>query len=98
MNAKRGYVPEDQRNFSPEAILTLKEASKHILYLLNEGYDLKQAAIFVGNHFMLSERQRLAVMRSVASGQQLSERKTCFLLQWGLHSTLLQHQQQIVFL
>lgn len=75
MNAKRGYVPEDQRNFSPEAIPTLKEASKHILYLLNEGYDLKQAAIFVGNHFMLSERQRLAVMRSVASVQQLSERK-----------------------
>ena len=75
MDAKRGFVPEDERNFSPEAISTLKTASRHILYLLNEGYDLKQATVFVGNHYQLSERQRLAVMRSVASRQQLSERR-----------------------
>lgn len=75
MDAKRGFVPEDERNFSPEAISTLKTASRHILYLLNEGYDLKQATVFVGNHYLLSERQRLAVMRSVASRQQLSYRR-----------------------
>ena len=75
MDAKRGFVPEDERNFSPEAISTLKTASRHILYLLNEGYDLKQATVFVGNHYLLSERQRLAVMRSVASRQQLSDRR-----------------------
>ena len=75
MDAKRGFVPEDERNFSSEAISTLKTASRHILYLLNEGYDLKQATVFVGNHYQLSERQRLAVMRSVASRQQLSERR-----------------------
>ena len=75
MNAKRGYVPEDDRNFSPAAISTLKTASRHIIYLLNEGYDLKQATVFVGNHYLLSERQRLAVMRSVASRQQLSDRR-----------------------
>ena len=54
MNAKRGYVPEDERNFSPEAVSVLRTASKHVLYLINEGYDLKQAATFVGNHFVLS--------------------------------------------
>ena len=75
MNAKRGFVPEDVRNFSPEAVVIMKTASRHICYLLDEGYDLKQAAVFVGNHFLLSERQRLAVMRSAASKQQLAERR-----------------------
>lgn len=75
MDARRGYVPEDDRNFSPEAIRKMKTASRHISYLLNEGYDLKQATVFVGNHFLLSERQRLAIMRSAASRRQLSERK-----------------------
>lgn len=75
MDAKRGYVPEDERNFSPEAIEKMKTASRHISYLLEEGYDLKQATVFVGNHFLLSERQRLAIMRSVASQQQLLQRK-----------------------
>lgn len=75
MDAKRGYVPEDERNFSPEAIGIMSTASRHIRYLLDEGYDLKQASTFVGNHFLLSERQRLAIVRSLTSGQQLSNRK-----------------------
>lgn len=74
MNSKRGYVPEDERNFSAESIKIMKMASWHICYLLDEGYDLKQAAVFVGNHFLLSERQRLAVTRSVASKNQFAER------------------------
>lgn len=74
MDAKRGYVPEDDRNFSPESIEIMKTASRHIRYLLDEGYDLKQASTFVGNHFLLSERQRLAIVRSLASGQSLAER------------------------
>ena len=75
MNAKRGYVPEDDQNFSNTAIETLKKASHHISYLINEGYDLKQASTFVGNHYVLSERQRLALMRSVATKKQLEDRK-----------------------
>ena len=74
MNSKRGYVPEDERNFSAEAIKKMKTASRHICYLLDERYYLKQAAVFVGNHFLLSERQRLAITRSVASRKQLTER------------------------
>ena len=76
MNAKRGYVPEDERNFSLEAVEKMKIASSHILYLINQGYDLKQATVFVGNHFQLSERQRLAIMRSVASDQDRIKRKS----------------------
>ena len=75
VNAKRGYVPEDERNFSPAALDTLRTASRHIGYLINEGYDLKQAAVFVGNRFLLSERQRLAVMRSLAAADQLERRR-----------------------
>ena len=75
MNAKRGYVPEDERNFAPEAIRTMQKASCHVRYLINEGYDLKQASTFVGNHFLLSERQRLAIMRSLATDEQLANRK-----------------------
>ena len=73
--ARRGYVPDDERNFSPESIEKLRIASRHVLYLINEGYDLKQATTFVGNHFLLSERQRLAVMRSLATAEQLAMRK-----------------------
>lgn len=75
MDAKRGYVPQDDVNFSPAAISTMKTASRHICWLLNEGYELKQASTFVGNHFMLSERQRLAIVRSVAADAQLKTRK-----------------------
>jgi hypothetical protein len=75
MNAKRGYVPKDERNFSPAALETMKKASRHVCYLLDEGYDLKQASTFVGNHFSLSERQRLAIVRSVASVVQIHNRK-----------------------
>ena len=75
MNAKRGYVPEDERNFSAEALEILRTASGHISYLINEGYDLKQASVFVGNHFLLSERQRLAIMRSLATDSQLRSRR-----------------------
>lgn len=70
MQAARGRVPEDAENFSFEAVQKLRKACRHVCYLLNEGYSLKAACTFVGNHFLLSERQRLAVMRSVASEAQ----------------------------
>ena len=74
MKAKRGYVPEDERNFSISALETMRIASRHINYLINEGYDLKSASTFVGNHFLLSERQRLAIVRSLATKEQLETR------------------------
>ena len=36
---------------------------------------MKQASTFVGNHFLLSERQRLAILRSLAADEQLEKRK-----------------------
>ncbi len=52
----------------------MQAASRHVRYLINEGYDLKQASMFVGNHFLLSERQRLAIARSLATDAQLTAR------------------------
>ena len=75
MLAKRGFVPEDEISFSPEGVKRIQTASAHVFYLLNEGYDLKQATTFVGNHLQLSERQRMAIMRSLASREQLAERE-----------------------
>ncbi|MBR2834739.1 MAG: DUF434 domain-containing protein [Coriobacteriales bacterium] len=75
MNAKRGFLPKDDRYFSPEALKVLQRASRHIFYLINEGYDLEQAATFVGNHFQLAERQRLAIIRSLATKEQLASRE-----------------------
>lgn len=74
LNPKRGFVPEDVRNFSQEALALMRTASRHVRFLINEGYDLKMAATFVGNHFLLSERQRLAIMRSLATDAQRNER------------------------
>ena len=75
MDAKRGFVPEDIKNFSPQALVIMRTASRHVCYLANEGYDLKQATTFVGNHYLLSERQRLAIMRSVATQVQIENRQ-----------------------
>ena len=75
MNAKRGYLPADEKNFSPTALESMRTAARHILYLINEGYDLKTASTFVGNHFTLSERQRLAIVRSISSTEQLNIRR-----------------------
>ena len=61
MDARRGYVPEDDRNFSPDSIKTMRVASRHIAYLINEGYDLKQASTFVGNHLLLSGRPKALI-------------------------------------
>lgn len=75
MDAKRGFVPEDVKNFSPQALEIIRTASRHVSYLINEGYDLKQSTTFVGNHYLLSERQRLALMRSLATQAQIESRQ-----------------------
>lgn len=72
---KRGYVPEDEKFFSDKSMTILKKASDDIRYLINNGYQIKNASVFVGNHYNLSERQRLALVRSVSSQEQLSKRK-----------------------
>ncbi len=75
MSTKRGYMPEDEVSFSEDSLATLRTASRHICYLIDEGYDLVQAVTFAGNRFALSERQRFAILRSISSKKQLECRK-----------------------
>jgi hypothetical protein len=73
-NAKRGFVPEDRRNFSKSALPVLQAASSDVCHLLNRGYSLSPTLTFVANHYQLSVRQRLAIMRSVCSTEQREQR------------------------
>ena len=72
---KRGYCPEDEKEFNPESVGKLRKAAQDICYLINNGYQIKGASVFVGNHYLLSERQRLALVRSVSSDMNLKNRR-----------------------
>ena len=71
---KRGYFPNDQKEFSGEAIEKLLKAGRDLQYLLNQGYHIKGASTFVGNHYLLSERQRLALARAISSTENIRMR------------------------
>lgn len=72
---KRGYVPDDQKEFTGIQLEYLKEAAKDTRYLLDRGYAVKNATTFIGNHYMFSERQRLALARSISSKADVQKRQ-----------------------
>lgn len=72
---RRGFVPTDETDFNVDSVNLLRRAQKDILYLLEQGYKLKPASTFVGNHYMLSERQRLAIVRATAETEVLALRE-----------------------
>lgn len=72
---QRGYAPNDTTEFYGDAVRKLHLAGQDLYYLLNRGYPIKSASVFVGNHFLLSERQRLALARAVSSGKSIENRR-----------------------
>jgi hypothetical protein len=72
---RRGYVPNDEREFRGPGLETLSRAKDDFYNLLNRGYPAKVASTFVGNHYLLSERQRLALTRIVSSENDIRLRK-----------------------
>ncbi|MCR4923866.1 MAG: DUF434 domain-containing protein [Lachnospiraceae bacterium] len=70
---KRGYMPSDDKEFIDQ-IEKLREAGEVLYYLINRGYQIKPASTFVGNHHLLSERQRLALARSISLKDSIEER------------------------
>lgn len=72
---RRGYVTTDANEFNEQSFIKLKEAQKDIYMLLNRGYNLKKVSTFVGNHYLLSERQRLSLVRTTCSKEELKLRK-----------------------
>ena len=70
----RGPHPADAKLFAPNAIPSLQLAVADFSLLLTKGYAEKSALKLVGDKFSLTERQRLAVMRSACSDQHLVSR------------------------
>jgi hypothetical protein len=70
----RGPHPADEKLFAPAAISDLRSALADYSLLLTKGYAEKSALKLVGDKFSLTQRQRLAVMRSSCSDRQLSSR------------------------
>lgn len=85
----RGYVETDSRDFSPQSIITLKKAQEEIKWLLDRGYPIKSVVTFVGNHYMISERQRLALMRATSSTEFIVKRK---------NKEILNYENQVVYI
>lgn len=73
---KRGFVPTDKKEFGEESIHKLFNAGRDLKYLLNHKYYIKNASNFVKNHYLLSERQRLALVRGISSTEQIHIRKS----------------------
>ena len=72
---RRGYDESDERLFRGIQYEHLCKAAKEFGYLLDQGYPVKPTSTFIGNHYMFSERQRLALVRSVASKNDVQCRR-----------------------
>jgi hypothetical protein len=70
----RGPHPSDEKLFAPGMISILRLALADFSLLLTKGYADKSALKLVGDKFSLTERQRLAIMRSACSDKQLASR------------------------
>lgn len=71
----RGYRTGDRTEFGEAWEGKMNSAAEEMYYLMNRGYDTKSAAAFVGNHYLLSERQRLALARILSPEARIRERK-----------------------
>lgn len=70
----RGPHPEDARLFAGAQWPILRAAVADLSLLLGKGYAEKSALKLVGDHFGLTERQRIAVMRCSCSDHALAGR------------------------
>ncbi len=70
----RGPHPSDAVLFAPDRLASLRKALADFSLLLSKGYADKSALKLVGDRFALTQRQRLAVMRSACSDQQRQSR------------------------
>ncbi|MFB0525313.1 MAG: DUF434 domain-containing protein [Phycisphaerae bacterium] len=71
----RGPHPADAKLFAENKIGDLRAALIDFSLLRTKGYAEKSTLKLVGDRFALTERQRLAIMRSACSDQQLISRR-----------------------
>ncbi|MBQ4396640.1 MAG: DUF434 domain-containing protein [Clostridia bacterium] len=72
---RRGFVPTDAVDFDEPKLVLLRRAEDDLRSLLDRGYPMEGAASLVGNHYQLTARQRLAIVRATASHSQLAARR-----------------------
>jgi hypothetical protein len=70
----RGANPQDSKLFSEDNIPALRQAVADYSLLLTKDYPQNAALKLVGDRFELTDRQRLAVMRSSCSDSRLAGR------------------------
>lgn len=75
-NARRGFMPTDERDFSENALPKLRKAAEEVHFLLNRGYPVTSTTRFIGDHYQLSERQRLALARTVSPAECIRSRQS----------------------
>ncbi len=71
----RGPHPEDVERFAPGCWPALRAATADLSWLLSRGYAEHSALKLVGDRLQLTERQRIAVMRSACSDSALQHRR-----------------------
>jgi hypothetical protein len=70
----RGPDPRDDEAFGPSAVPALRGAVSDLSWLLGRGYATVSAVKLVGDRWLLTERQRLAVRRAACSENELAGR------------------------
>jgi len=85
---KRGFVPTDIKDFSHKSIEILKRASSDVVAIIDRGYPIKNVSTFVGNHYQLSERQRIAITRAVSPTTDVKKRLDKLIIGTSENSTV----------
>lgn len=75
LQAKRGFMPTDERDFGEKSLPELRKAAEEVYYLLCRGYSVTNTTRFIGNHYQFSERQRLALARTISPADSIISRK-----------------------
>lgn len=76
---RRGFDSEDIKWFSEKALGQLRIAQQEIQWLLDRGYKIGPVINFVGGHYQLSARQRIALQRATSSKLQYDKRNSTLL-------------------
>ncbi len=71
----RGPHPEDEKLFSVDKQLVLRNGTRDLSWLLSRGYATTSTVKLVGDRYALTERQRKAVARSACSDSAMSRRE-----------------------
>ena len=76
MSGKRGYLPEDDTIFAPDALETMRTVSRHVCYLIDEGYSVGDATFRNKSEQIFKERRAHATCLVISHSASLV-RKTC---------------------